>query len=448
MSQSTENQTPISDAANQSPHFDQFTIVGWSKVFDYLSLRDIIAVSETCKAMQLIGGEYFRKTFHGQSCCFDGCEPSFETSSLKRLDFLRFVDTVQINGQMEDLQQFPHVNKFNSITTLQLCFFCVEQYPNGFENISNDNVECIELYRCCIECDLYDIFLKNCPKLKHLRVDKTYFEPISGGIKSIFDHTYPALQRMQYTRNDENSDLCGFLEQNPGLNCLQIDAEDFWSNRNALELSHTKRRGLDCFVIEIESTAIEGDEFTNVLEAFYEHGFYKKLHLAVYWISDDYDYQPLFDGMQALQQPLDVLHTEIFNENIARLIDLRELHLMELDAEVDVMPLALQLIEIERLWIEGTTNQLQPFLQHSKSLKSVVFELKGRNDGSGLNLAAWNRERGKLQPPGKVSIGVDENLYLTTKWMVKNSELRAIELARKETIREYFEFKHRIVDHT
>lgn len=446
MNQSKENQTPECSAANQSSHFDQFSAVGWSKVFDYLSLRDIIATSETCKAMHQIAGQYFRKIFHGMLCNFDGCEPSFETCSLNRLDFLRYIDTVQINGQAEDLLQFPHVNLYDSITTLQLCFFCVEQYPSGFENISNGNIECIELYRCCIECDLYEIFLKNCPNLKHLRMDKTYFEPISGGIKSIFDHNYPALQRMQYTRNDEESKLCEFLEQNSNLKCLQIDAEDFWSNRNSLESSNTKRRNLDCLVVEIESTEIDGTEFANVLKTFYEHGLYKKLHLAIYWASEDFDYQPLFDGMQSLP-PLELLYTEIFNKNIAQLTDLRELHLKELDGKIDLMPLALNLIKIKRLWIEGTTNQLHPFLCHSKSLKTVVLELKDQNDNR-LNLVAWNRERAKLNPAEKVSIGVDENTYLTTKWMVKNSELNWIELARKETICKYFDFKHRIVDYT
>lgn len=468
MSQSNDNQTAIDGiqphcsvttaTTEQPPHFTQFTIVGWSKVFDYLSFPDIIALSETCIQMQQIVGEYFRKKFHGTACCFDGSGPSFDMCAFDRQDFLRYVDTVQINGQMEDLEQFPYVNLYDSITSLQLCFFCTEEFASGFENISNGNIECVELYRCSIQCDLYEIFLKNCPKLQHLRIDKTYFEPISGGIKSIFDHNYPALQRLQYTRNDEESDLCRFLEQNPSVKCLQIDGDDFWSNRNALETSsNMKRRGLDCLVIEIESTAIEPVEFTNVLKAFHEHGFYKKLHLAIYWISDDFEYQPLFDGMQSLPT-LEVLYTDIFNENIVHLTNLRELHLMELDGKIDLKPLALNLNKIERLWIEGTANQLHPFVCNSKLLNAVVFELKDRNDNgddddnnnNGLNLVAMNREREKLQPAGKVSIGVDENTYLKTKWMVKNSKLNFnwIELARKETICEHFDFKHRIVDCT
>lgn len=459
MSQSNEKQLPTDEiesnndvTKNQSPHFNQFTMDGWSKVFDYLSLRDIIATSETCKQMQQIGGEYFRKKFTGLPCHFYGCGPNFDTSELSRPDFLRFIDTVEINGQAEDLLQFPHVNSYNSITSLQLCFFTpTEEDAPGFASISNSNIECIELYRCCFECDPYENFLKNCPKLRHLRIDKTYFDPISGGPQRIFGQKFPALQRLQYTRTDsepEPPELGRFLELNPNVKCLQLDSDDFWSNRALLETLKTQDRqkhSLDCLVIEMESTEMATVEFADLLKAFYGHGFYKKLHLAIYWVEEDFDYQPFYNGIKSLHA-FEVLYTQIFNEDIVHLVDLRELHLMELDEKVDLTPLAVNLVKIERLWIEGTENQLVAFLRHSKMLKTVVFELKDKN--SGMDLITMNCERAKLQPTGKISIGIDENPYLTTKWRVKDAELEWIDLARKETVCELFEFQHRIADCT
>lgn len=459
MSQSNEDENQSSNddigpsvnvANSQSPALTQFTIDGWSKVFDYLSLRDIVAVSETCKQMHQIGGEYFRKTFHGTPCHFYGCGPNFDTTALNRSDFFRFVDTVEINGQAEDLLQFPYVNLYDSITSLQLCFFTTtaEDGPS-FASLSNGNIECIELYRCCFECDPYENFLKNCPKLRHLRIDKTYLDPISGGPQRIFGQKFPALQRLQHTRTDsepEPPELGTFLEQNPSVKCLQLDSDDFWSNRNLLETTNTTMHSLDCLVIEMESMEMATIEFENLLKAFYGHGFYRKLHLAIYWVSEDFDYEPFFNGIKSLHA-FEVLYTQIFNENIVHLVDLRELHLMELDDKVDLMPLAENLSKIELLWIEGTKNHLIPFLRHSKMLKTVIIEWKDQNN-DGLDLVAMNCERAKLQTTGKVSIGIDENPYLTTKWKAKDADLKWIELMRKETICESFDFKHRIVDYT
>lgn len=439
--------TGFSASENQSQHFAHFTIGGWSKVFDYLSLRDIIAVSETCQQLQRIGGEYFRTVFHGTSCQFDGFGPNFDMTPLNRSDFIRFVDTVEINGQVEDLLQFPYANKYDSITSLKLCFFTPSQEDaTSFASISNGNIEYIELYRCCFEFDLHENFLKNCPNLQHLRIDKTYFDPISGGPSSIFGKHFPALQRLQYTRTDsdpEPPELGGFLQQNPGVKCLQLDCDDFWLNRDLLETSKAAHC-LDCLVIEMESTQRATVEFANLLKAFYGHGFYRKLHLAIYWESEDFDYQPFFDGIESLHA-FEVLDTHIFNVNIAHLADLRELHLMELDGNVDLMPLAVNLNKIERVWIEGKENHLIPFIRHSKSLKMVVIELKDEN---GLDLVAVNGERAALQPTGKVSIGLDEKQYLKTKWKVKHAQLEWIELVRRETASKSFDFKHRIVDYT
>lgn len=448
MSQSSENQISNDDAAvNHLRHFSHFTIGGWSKVFDYLSFRDIIAVSETYKQLHQFGGEYFRRVFHGTPCHFYGCGPNFDTAELNRSDFLRFIDTVEINGQAEDLLQFPYVNMYDLITTLQLCFFtATQQDASSFASISNGNIECIELYRCCFEFDPYENFLKNCPKLQHLRIDNTYFDPISGGPQRIFGNNFPTLQRLQYTRTDsgpEPPELQGFVELNPGVKCLQLDSSDFWSNRNLLETSKPAH-SLDCLVIEMESMEMATVEFANLLKAFYGHGFYKKLHLAVYWVCEDFDYQPFFDAIKSLHA-FEVLYTQIFNANIVHLADLRELHLMELDAKIDLMPLALNLNKIERVWIEGNESHLIPFIRHSKLLKMIVIEIRNEN---GLDLVAVNGERAKLQSTGTVLIGLDENPYLKTKWSVKDANLEWIELARKETISKLFDFKQRIVDCT
>lgn len=443
------DRNPDYGAANQPSQFAKIDVNCWAKVFDYLSMRDIISMSETCQRMHQIGGLYFRKTFHGVMGDFSGSGPYIDSYALERQDFLHYVDTVQINGEMEDLQKFPYMDLCSSLTTLQLCFFCpTEQDAAGLGNIANDKIECIELYRCTVDCKLYEHLLKKCSKLKHLRIDNSYFEPTCGGINSIFRHPYPALERIQYTRSSEAPELDIFLVQNAGVKTIQIDADDFWTCRKSLDASNCGRR-IDCLSIEIESMGMASSEFVKLLKTFYERGFYKKLHLSLYWLSADFDYQPFFNEIPSLGA-LQIFYTHIFNTNIAQLTQLSELHLMELDDKIDLKPLALNLIKLERLWIEGTAAHLLPFVCHSKELKTVIMELKDQNvpNDSCFDLVALDQERAKLQPTKKVLIGVAENVYLALKWKLGKQNLHLIEFARKETVCEHFDFKQRIVDYT
>lgn len=79
-------------------------------------------------------------------------------------------------------------------------------------------------------------------------------------------------------------------------------------------------------------------------------------------------------------------------------------------------------------------------------MKYVVIELREQNDE--LKLTVMNHERAQLELAECVSIGVAEQTYLTEKWNLNNFMLNYIELARKETLSKYFDFKHRIVDCT
>lgn len=118
--------------------------------------------------------------------------------------------------------------------------------------------------------------------------------------------------------------------------------------------------------------------------------------------------------------------------------ELKELHLT-IDG-TDLETIAMNLINLERLWIGGAVDHLKIFLRYSKTLKMVIFD-DCNNPGDALNLFTLNQERKMAGSQRKVRIGVFESKYLATKSMAKNVNYDLVEIIRAETIREHFVYK-------
>lgn len=74
------------DAANQPLHFVKLNVDCWERIFDLLSLRDILAMNQTCQRMCTIGGYYFRENFRGISCEHIGEKYTIDSINLIRLN--------------------------------------------------------------------------------------------------------------------------------------------------------------------------------------------------------------------------------------------------------------------------------------------------------------------------------------------------------------------------
>lgn len=76
----------------------------WERVFDFMALCDIIAMSQTCQRMQQIAGYYFRKNFHGTPFYLNELYRKWilvHGKSLERDDFLHFADTIDVRMKLE-----------------------------------------------------------------------------------------------------------------------------------------------------------------------------------------------------------------------------------------------------------------------------------------------------------------------------------------------------------
>lgn len=413
----------------------------WERIFDFLSLRDILAIGQTCQRMRQISGHYFRENFHGTDCFVQTTYAIFyvfhntgQGIKLERDDFLQFIDTMRICHRFEHLSHWMHEDLFQSLTTLRLCGVELNENEfHGYEKVLNKIVT-LELSQCGVFSGFIGRFLDLCTQLECLSFEKLHFDSADAK-SSVFQRTFPLLENFQCTKCENTTpNLISFVERNPSIKSLRIGVNDL----HEVPQNIPKFR-LDCLKIEIGSTLISAEGIMNRLKTLHANGCYKRLHVLLLWTSQSAE-ETLFNKMASFDG-LEVLFTGYCHANIRYLTKLKELHFSDVMAEMDLEEVALSLSKLERLWISGSVDELKPFLRHSKALKTVILDTNIIAPGKPLNLFDLNRERQKSGMTLKVQIGLNENEYLATKWKSNNVNYDFVEPTRTETITKHFDYK-------
>lgn len=351
-------------------------------------------------------------------------------------DFLRFIDTVRIRDKLEHLRIASSIGVLGSLTTLRLYDIILSEHKlYGLEHIQS-TIETIDLSYCDIIDYAVGEFLASCPKLKSLRINWVDFKSATTKT-SLFQHTYPMLEYFEYTSPEELTQLVSFLELNPSIKCLRIEARDL--REIPLQIS-TSTAQADCLYIDTYRWLTDANAVLHQLKTLHANGFYKKLRLSIAQSPNGFDSELIVRAMISFS-PLEVLSTyEFITNGMSQLTQLKELYLWSLDCDVSLETMALNLVNLERLRIDGTVSQLMSFLRHSKCLKFVIFGDKNCFFYA-LNLYNLNEARRISGMKRKVRIGVYEDKYLATKWKEKNVNYDLVEISRKETMRKYFHYE-------
>lgn len=406
----------------------------WEHVFDVLPLRDILAMSKTCQHMLQIGGHYLHNNSHGAITVDLIMEnPYLCVNTNERIDlacdeFLRFVGAVHVKNT-NHFQAYSDGNLWSSLTALYLCNAKVLNRNDIqiFRNVS-DRLESINLALMKVEDDSVGQFLASCPELNFLRFDLVRFAS-EGAANAVFQRKYPKLIDFQCINNRATlpSSLASFLGRNPSIKNVAID----YSDLSKIESNTTTIR-LDCLSVIMGSRSIDKIEFVTKLKAFHKDGYYKRLHISTCHGLDSADLQ-FVDEMSSFNA-LEVLHLEDPPRSL-HLAHLKELTFTRITSDVDLEAMAKKLINRERLWIGGIlVDEISPFLQHSKKLKSVIL---GQSEKA-LDLYNMNESRKMCGVQRKVRIGIGEPQYLATKWNKKNVAYDFIEIVRLQTIEKQF----------
>lgn len=435
----SKEQATNDNSLEQPLHFTKVNADCWERIFDLLSLRDIFAMSETCKRMRHMAGYYFREYFPGITCRWIANRGIFigYPISIKRTDFSEYITKLIVYDYLE---HFLYAEHYCSLKSLHLR--SIELTDTQIDHLKNvlNAVENIEMKQCTIYGNIHEKFLQHCPKLKRLRLHNVCYEP-EDAEKYFFKQKYPSIQYLDYSTLQvypSNNELSNFFEQNSDLKHFGVSNLFVWTNRDLFIQSNIK---LDSFAIYTAISMRSDDdvaevptvEFVNLLKTLNERGFFKSLHFKIIETDENIDYQELIDELSTL----DAFEVLVTNENndLSRLTHLKELWLLGYHHATTMELLAINLTKLERLYFQrASTVDIQPFFRYSKRLKTIkVDEIIGGNlleGGTALNLYALNLERERLRISRRVSICVQENIYLATKIRENNRNSAHVEVAR------------------
>lgn len=96
--------------------------------------------------------------------------------------------------------------------------------------------------------------------------------------------------------------------------------------------------------------------------------------------------------------------------------------------------MAKNLVNLEYIFL-SRTDHIIPVLRHARKLKVIkIWDFDCLNENNFLDLETPNKQRQKLNGARKVSIGVFEEVYLSTKWETNDRNFSLVEIKRYELI--------------
>lgn len=405
----------------------------WEHIFDLLSLKDIVAMGETCKRMHQMAGYYLREYFPELRFNLIGKEVqvAYPHKFHLRTEFFPYISKLCILKRSE-LDSIMDADKFSSLKTLIFMSVTLNMIQFGYSRNVLKNVETIEIEHCDISVGVFKQLVSYCPKLKFLCVE--YGNNDNAIIaKSLFSEHYPALEHLRFKPHSCDTpidELKIFLEKHKNLKQFECNLPFLWTNRDLI--LHTNIQ-LDLFTIDFtQNSNIPSDQFVNFIKTLYASGFYKALQSSIDRITDNV-FELSSNAISTLPafEILDI-NTDS-NIDLSRLTNLKELHVYNSITE-DMDALAKNLTKLEKLSFGSVSiDRILPFICQSKRLKSIHIDHLHDNE---LDLLALNEKRKMLENARQVFICVREDQYLAAKWNPQYFNLSHVKVSR--TGSEYF----------
>lgn len=428
-------------------HFDE--------IFDYLSLHDLVVLSQTCERMRRIVGYYIRTNYAASEFHYlrDGIKQAYDSnikvdelsSFLKRLvfDYSRDVEykpwigleylskrkIIWIRKLMQPLLEryIPHVKveQFKSLTEIHFSFVDLTDTRISRMKEILGQLETVQLFSPNIsnkKLEFYDAFLQFCTNIKKLFI----CGPGRIGYNWLL-RQYPTLEHLELIGCGDRPivELKTFFKQNANVRTFAMDYEMILTNSHILKNTNAR---LDILVL---STYYQPDHgsFRDKINELYEQGLFKELHIYFYRIYANRNY---FDELATMKGLTKLhIHDIMRGNDLSHLVSLKHLCFYTAEDITNIMTLADKLINLEFIqFLYANICDILPFIRYSPKLtKIVVFRLK-KSDKTILNVAELNEERSNLNNARKVTIYVEEPVYLAVKWSVNQTDGSLVRIKR------------------
>lgn len=237
-----------------------------------------------------------------------------------------------------------------------------------------------------------------------------------------------------------------FLELNPNIQKFATTSTFIWENRHQILLANVKLNNL-AIRMDFETRDNAGP-MCDLLNVLYARGFYRKLEFYFFQILDQQEINQL-----AVLNGLVKLYVESCRNSVvlSPLKGLEELHIGNKTPYTDhygwitdFEVLANELSNLRRIhFVCVGIDDILPFIRRSAEMQRIKVDklrtkIPFKNYNRIIDLFALNQEREKVIDAQKITLFVEEDIFLGTKWMTGETDLKFIRLKRKES----FEWEH------
>lgn len=405
------------EAANleeSKPKIYKLNINCFEAIFDYLSLEDLSAFSQTCKLMQKVSGHVLRSKYPFLRTLIDEYGNCSSDRFDKRTNLNMLVEYVEPITLATDLNtiSLSQWKRFKSVK--YLCFMSCILSNDNLEAMQTilDTVNAVELRLCEFESTgfirrLFEL----CTNLKHLTVRCSLDYDDTAWLQ----HKYPKLEHLAILpmTNQQINELPTFFERNATLRNLLVDSDFLWINRMAL--THVKLKELFIYLSNdfcYDFNNAKMMEYFGTLNRWHAEGVYKRLHIIGEFKQQIVDKLITVKGLVGLKST--ALST---GTDLGSLGNLEILYFDHITKDnINTTQLAQSLKSLKAIcFYDADFSTILPFIQHSPKLKRVIIKFMDTDDERN-ELFAFNRERKALceitSDVSKVTIYIPEMRYL------------------------------------
>lgn len=394
----------------------KLNIDAFDELFEWLSLIDLFALRKTCKRLKLV------VDFHLRS----------------------FYPAIKLGyGKIESIFQLDAELKFSSIEAscrksikqISLSNYAITKtIIESFEDLLSQ-IEVLQIGCSIFDGDFYENLLKFCINLKYLYVWRLEDNINIGSSRKWLLQNYPKLEHIILKNikgpDDEYpiSELQQFFNTNRSIRTFSTTLSFIWLNRECFIGSNAKLKQL---TIQGDDYGTRNADVFDLLHQLFEQGFYETLHFHVKFVAMR-DHMIAITSLPNLEKLcLDHIHEAYV---LPSLPSTKEL-ILRYNSDASNLQLIDSHVEnLERIWLkEASYDNFIQFIRHLPNLKQIkidVILVDEHFNNNIINMFALQKMRQQLPEARQITIYVDDNVYVATKWATK-TKTSLIKLKRAE----------------
>lgn len=439
------------DNQRQSPPIFKLHAICCDDLFDFLSLKDLYSLGLTCKRMQRLTGIYFQENYFKNDPIY------LVKQNIEYIGFRQFFQSIKLNNFSQKID-YQFAGKYcDSLRSIQ--FHLIELTKSMIDDIQIklNQIETINLISTGFSpsFNLYKDFLKFCPNLKNLYINgyKTY-NP--NNCNEWMYQKYSKLEHLEFfcderQRRISNKQKDGrgnaplsydfgiFLQKNPHLKSFETLSHFLLSNSDTFVNSKTN---LQILTIRYNSKEDENDlnDVCILLNKMSDNN--KKLKFGFIFndaffsrISQDQINQ--IGSFHRLVKLYGDLEKNLVLPNTLKVLSIYNCDEIE---DIHLEKIAVSCQNLHRVDLNNkipSENQMLPFIRWLPRLREIRFwHWFTIPETHEIDLSKMNEERKKLVGACKVTLYLEEPLYLKIKMSPKNlyNNYDLIEIKRSDSV--------------